>query len=107
MTVHFEIFTEKSTKPDEALFLEQGKPLIFGAQQNKGIRFDGLKPVVVELSPEITADDLWIHDEADHYKAQLLIRMFDDPRIEGHFPRPFGVFYEQKEPVMKTRCVCS
>ena len=20
--------------------------------------------------------------------------MFDDPRIEGHFPRPFGVFYE-------------
>jgi 2-oxoglutarate ferredoxin oxidoreductase subunit beta len=90
----FEIFTEKSSKPDEALFLEQGKPLIFGAQQNKGIRFDGLKPVVVELSPEITADDLWIHDEADHYKAQLLIRMFDDPRIEGHFPRPFGVFYE-------------
>lgn len=90
----FEIFTEKTTKPDEALFLEQGKPLIFGAQQNKGIRFDGLKPVVVELSPEITADDLWIHDESDHYKAQLLIRMFDDPRIEGHFPRPFGVFYE-------------
>jgi 2-oxoglutarate ferredoxin oxidoreductase subunit beta len=20
--------------------------------------------------------------------------MFDDPRIEGHLPRPFGVFYE-------------
>ena len=20
--------------------------------------------------------------------------MFDDPRIEGHFPRPFGVFYQ-------------
>ena len=20
--------------------------------------------------------------------------MFDDPRVEGHFPRPFGVFYE-------------
>jgi 2-oxoglutarate ferredoxin oxidoreductase subunit beta len=20
--------------------------------------------------------------------------MFDDPRVEGHLPRPFGVFYE-------------
>ncbi len=27
----FEIFTEKSSKADETLFLEQGKPLIFGA----------------------------------------------------------------------------
>src|SRR5690349_22575637 len=91
----FEVFTEKSTKQDEALFLEQGKPLIFGAQQNKGIRFDGHKPVVVELGENgVSADDLWIHDEKDFYKAQVLIRMFDDPRVEGHFPRPFGVFYE-------------
>jgi len=22
------------------------------------------------------------------------VRMFDDPRIQGHFPRPFGVFYQ-------------
>ncbi|MBN9296399.1 MAG: 2-oxoacid:ferredoxin oxidoreductase subunit beta [Filimonas sp.] len=90
----FEVFTEKSSKADEALFLEQGKPLIFGAQQQKGIKLDGLKPVVVELGDGVSADDLWIHDEKDFYKAQILIRMFDDPRIEGHFPRPFGVFYE-------------
>jgi 2-oxoglutarate ferredoxin oxidoreductase subunit beta len=24
--------------------------------------------------------------------------MFDDPRIEGHLPRPFGVFYELDRP---------
>jgi len=90
----FEVFTEKSSKPEEALFLEQGKPLIFGARQQKGIRFEGLKPVVVELGDGISADDLWIHDENDFYKAQMLIRMFDDPRVEGHLPRPFGVFYE-------------
>ena len=90
----FEIFTEKSTKPDETLFLEQGKPLVFGAQQNKGIKLDGFKPVVVELGSEFSADDLWVHDEKDFYKAQILSRMFDDPRIEGHLPRPFGVFYE-------------
>ncbi len=90
----FEIFTEKSTKPEEALFLEQDKPLVFGANNQKGIKLDGIKPVVVTIGEEASIDDLWIHDEHDFYKAQLLIRMFDDPRIEGHFPRPFGVFYE-------------
>jgi len=90
----FEIFTEKTTKPIETLFLEQDKPLVFGASREKGIKFDGMKPVVVELNNGASADDLWVHDEKDFYKAGLLIRMFDDPRVEGHFPRPFGVFYE-------------
>ncbi|MBK7089356.1 MAG: hypothetical protein IPH56_10735 [Chitinophagaceae bacterium] len=43
-------------------------------------------------------DDLWIHDEKDFYKAQILVRMFDDPRIEGHLQGPFGVFYETARP---------
>ena len=90
----FETFTEKSSKPDETLFLEQGKPLVYGAQQNKGIRLDGFKPVVVELGSQFSADDLWVHDEKDFYKGQILVRMFEDPRIEEHLPRPFGVFYE-------------
>jgi len=90
----FEIFTEKGTKPEEALFLEQGKPLIFGAQQQKGIRLDGFKPVVVELGEAYGPDDCWIHDEKDFYKAQILVRMFDDPSLQGHLPRPFGVFFQ-------------
>ena len=94
----FEIFTEKSTKPEEALFLEHGKPLIFGAAANKGIKIDGLRPMVVELGNGDTADDLWIHDEADFYKAQILVRMFDNPSTAGHFPRPFGVFYQTERP---------
>jgi 2-oxoglutarate ferredoxin oxidoreductase subunit beta len=90
----FEVFTEKGSKAEEALFLEQGKPLVFGAQQNKGIKLDGFKPVVVEFNDGITPDDLWIHDERDFYKAQILVRMFDDPSLQGHLPRPFGVFYQ-------------
>lgn len=90
----FEIFTEKSTKPLETLFLEQGKPLVFGAQQNKGIKLDGFKPVVVDLENGASKDDLWIHDERDFYKAQILTRLFDNPAAEGHLPRPFGVFYQ-------------
>ena len=91
----FEVFTEKGSKPEEVLFLEQGKPLIFGATQNKGIKLDGFKPVIVELGEGgATADDLWIHDDKDFYKAQILVRMFDDPKLVVHLPRPFGVFYE-------------
>ena len=95
----FEIFTEKGTKPEETLFLEQGKPLLFGAGQQKGIRLDGLKPVVVEIGTEFAADDCWVHDERDFYKAQILSRLFDSPSKEGgHFPRPFGVFFETDRP---------
>ena len=90
----FEIFTDKASKPVEALFLEQGKPLVFGANKEKGIKLDGFKPVVVDLSEGASADDCWIHDDHDFYKAQILVRMFDDPHIAGHLPRPFGVFYE-------------
>jgi 2-oxoglutarate ferredoxin oxidoreductase subunit beta len=95
----FEIFTEKSTKPAETLFLEQGKPLVFGANKDKGIRLDGFHPQVVDLTDGgFTADDCWIHDERDFYKAQILVRMFDDPRQPDHLPRPFGVFYETDRP---------
>ncbi len=94
----FEVFTEKSTKPEETLFLEQGKPLIFGSQKDKGIKLDGFTPIVVQMGNSVSADELWIHDEFDFYKAQILVRMFEDPRIEGHLPRPFGVFYETDRP---------
>jgi 2-oxoglutarate ferredoxin oxidoreductase subunit beta len=94
----FEIFTEKGTKAQETLFLEHGKPLLFGANKEKGIKLDGFHPVIVDLNNGASADDCWVHDEQDFYKAQILVRMFDDPRIEGHLPRPFGVFYETERP---------
>jgi len=94
----FEIFTEKGTKPQETLFLEQGKPLTFGANNDKGIKLDGFSPKVVDLNNGFSKDDLWVHDEKDIYKAQILVRIFDDPKIEGHLPRPFGVFYETDRP---------
>jgi 2-oxoglutarate ferredoxin oxidoreductase subunit beta len=94
----FETFTEKSTKADNTLFLEQGQPLLFGAQKNMGIKLDGFKPVVVEVGTQASIDEIWVHDEADFYKAQILVRMFDDPKIEGHLPRPFGVFYQNDRP---------
>lgn len=94
----FEIFTEKGSKPQETVFLEQGQPLVFGAGGDKGIRLDGFTPRVVNFSDGFSKDDCWIHDEKDIYKAQILTRIFDDPRQEAHLPRPFGVFYQHERP---------
>jgi 2-oxoglutarate ferredoxin oxidoreductase subunit beta len=99
----FEIFTDKGTKQEETLFMEQGKPLVFGAGGKKGIRLDGLKPVVVSLEDgDFSADDLWIHDEGDFFKAQILTRFFDNPSEEHHLPRPFGVFFETSRPTYES-----
>ena len=95
----FEVFTEKSTKLVHGLYVEQGKPLTFGANGEKGIRFDGIRPEVVEIGSKYSADDMWIHDEKDFYKAQILTRLFDNPSEVGAvFPRPFGVFYTNDRP---------
>ncbi|HEX6333531.1 MAG TPA: 2-oxoacid:ferredoxin oxidoreductase subunit beta [Flavisolibacter sp.] len=94
----FEIFTEKGTKAEEALFLENGQPLVFGAARDKGIRLDGFRPVVVSLNDGFSTSDLWVHDETDLFRAQILTRMFDDPKKEHHLPRPFGVFYRAERP---------
>jgi len=93
----FEVFTDKGTKKDETLFIEQDKPLVFGANADKGIKLDGFKPTIVDLNAEgNSANDLWIHDERDLTKAGILSRFFD--RVEDgkdHLPRPFGVFYTE------------
>ena len=94
----FEIFTEKGSKAQETLFLEQGKPLLFGPNLEKGIKLDGFTPKVVTIGVDASADECWIHDEKDMYKAQILVRIFDNPAKEGHLPRPFGVFYETDRP---------
>ena len=92
----FEVFTGKETKKEEALFVEHGKPLVFGADSDKGIRLDAYKPEIVDLSEgKYSVDDLWIHDEKDLGKAQILCNFFDDPSSGNHFPRPFGVFYRE------------
>ncbi len=91
----FDAFSNKERKADTTIYLEQGKPLVFGKDNDKGIRLDGFKPVVVDLgSSSVSESDLWIHDEKDFIKANMLSRFFDDPDASEDFlPRPFGIFY--------------
>jgi 2-oxoglutarate ferredoxin oxidoreductase subunit beta len=85
----FEYATDKSIKADNTLFLEHGKPLIFGKDRNKGIRLHGLDPEVVSLSNGIGVDDLLIHDERaeEPSLAYLLSRM-----VYPRFPECVGIY---------------
>ena len=94
----FFAFSDKETKKEEALFLEHGKPLVFGKNEDKGIRHDGLTPIVADLNEE-SVNDLWVHDEKDKTKANLISRFFDTDFGGLHFPRPFGVIYADERPV--------
>jgi 2-oxoglutarate ferredoxin oxidoreductase subunit beta len=72
--------------------------MVFGENNDRGIRLDGVQPLVVDLGEGISVDDLWIHDENDRNKAGILTRLFDVPGLENGFPRPFGVFYKEERP---------
>lgn len=89
----FELFTEKSTKKANDIFLTHGQPLVFGEQDEKGIRLDGFTPQVVSLVHGYSKDDLMIHDETDINKAMILSRLYDTPVTDMTFPKPFGVFF--------------
>jgi 2-oxoglutarate ferredoxin oxidoreductase subunit beta len=91
----FEYATDKSSKADNVLYLEHGKPLIFGADQNQGIRLDGLKPKIVTLTNGVKRDQLVVHDEKaeDTTLAYLLSRM-----VFPAFPECVGVFRAVERP---------
>ncbi len=91
-------FSEKESKKDQALFLEHGKPILFGDNNQKGIKLDGLTPVVVELGNEASLSDLWIHDEHDKIKAQILASFSDTSFNDIMMPRPFGVIFSEQRP---------
>lgn len=98
----FEIFSDKAHKAENTIHLVPGQPLIFGAQQDKGIRLDGCTPEIVSLGEQFSADDLWIHDPADLTKAWILANFFEMPGDENFFPRPFGIFYQTNRPTYES-----
>tara|TARA_B100000929_G_scaffold198262_1_gene157388 strand:+ start:313 stop:1332 length:1020 start_codon:yes stop_codon:yes gene_type:complete len=85
----FSSLTDKETKLDTVLWLENKSPMIFGVEKNKGIRLDGNKPTVVEIGDKWSSDDILVHDESDYVIASLLSNM----TYNDGFPDPIGVLY--------------
>lgn len=93
----FELLTEKETKADNVLFLEHGKPMIFGKNNDKGIKLDGFNPKVVNInSGEYSVNDIWVHDEFDPNTSRAhIISQFTE--MEG-LPTPIGVLRQESKP---------
>lgn len=92
----FDYFAERTVRPDNMLYLEHGKPLIFGKERNRGILMNGARPEVVTIGENgVTANDLLVHDmhQKDPSVAFMLARM-EYPE----FPQPVGVFRDVDRP---------
>ena len=90
----FDEFTNKATKEEANLYLENGKPLKFGKDLSKGIILENFEPKIIEITENTDESKLWIHDETSILKAQILARFNFDEEFSD-FPRPFGVFYKK------------
>jgi len=91
----FSLFTEKDTRDDHVVYLEHGKPLIFGKAQEKGIRLNGFTPEVVKTNEgRYSVSDLLVHNEQDSTLAFILANMIHNPDL----PRPMGVFMALSRP---------
>ena len=93
----YTILTEKETKPNNVIVLEHGKPLVFGVNKEKGIKLDGLNPVIIDLNDgKHSINDCWVHDEFDENPTrEFILSRFTD--IPG-FPTPIGVFRQFSKP---------
>src|SRR5688572_13905077 len=88
--------SDRDVKADNVVYLEHGKPLVFGKEGKKGIRLNNMRPEVVELGKGVTVDDLLFHDEKapDPAAAFLLARM-----RHPDYPEPLGVFRAVDRPI--------
>jgi len=92
----FDYFTERSVRSDRVLYLEHGKPMVFGKDRDKGIRMNGAHPEVVTIGENgITESDLLVHDIylKDPSVAFMLARM-----EQPDFPQPVGIFRAVERP---------
>lgn len=86
----FDKYTSRQTQSQFTVKLEEGKPLIFGNENEYSIVLEDLVPKVI-LTSEINNQNVWIHDEKNSFKAYYLTQFGYDAFSE--FPLALGVLY--------------
>jgi 2-oxoglutarate ferredoxin oxidoreductase subunit beta len=89
----FSELTEKDTKAETQLVLEHGKPMVFGANEDKGLVLEGSSFKIVELGTDYTQDDILVHNVEDKNLAMLLSEITYIPAL----PVPIGIIYKEKK----------
>lgn len=84
----FDYATDRTVKDEHTVYLEHGRPLVFGKDRNMGIKLDGVAARVVQLGNGTSIDDLVIHDEkAEDATMAFLLSRLSFPE----FPECLGV----------------
>ena len=99
----FDSFAERSVRPERVLYLEHGKPMVFGKNRDKGIRMNGALPEVVTIGENgVSESDLLVHDIylKDPSVAFMLARM-----EQPEFPQPVGIFRAIERPTYEEMMV--
>ena len=95
----FSQYTDKNVRADKQLFVEHGKPMIFGINKDKGLVLNRLKLEVVTIGENgITEQDLLVHDakEQDPTLHQMLVRL-QYPLVTGIIRSFEDVTLEERE----------
>ena len=98
----FTYMTEKDVKDDHVLYMEQGKPLIFGKNKDKGIRMNGTQMEVIHLGNGLGPDDCLVWDSTQENPATAFLAA---QLLPPHFPTALGVFRDVKVPPYEQRVV--
>ena len=94
--------TEKDVKDDHVLYLEHGKPLIFGKDKDKGIRMRGTQMEVVHLGNGIGPEDCVQWDATLENPATAFLAA---QLLPPQFPTALGVFRNVVVPTYEERVV--
>ena len=87
----FAFVTDRANREENGIYLEHGRPMVFGKSGERGLRLEGMHPEVVTIGQGgVTEKDLIVHDETDEALAFMLSRL-EPP----HFPTPMGIFRRQ------------
>jgi 2-oxoglutarate ferredoxin oxidoreductase subunit beta len=92
-------YTDKTIREDRQLFVEHGKPMIFGKNKDKGLVLNGIKLEVVTLGENgISEDDLLVHNakEEDPTLHNMLVRL-ENPLVTGIIRSFDDVTLEERE----------
>jgi 2-oxoglutarate ferredoxin oxidoreductase subunit beta len=93
----FEKIREKKLRDDNIIELKHGEPLIFGKDQDRGIRWAGpSQPEVVQLGNGIDEKDLVVHDERGSLGYLMTLSEMKPP----DFPMPIGVLRRIEAPTV-------
>lgn len=87
----FDKYADKNTKDDNVIYIEDGKPLLFGKDKSKGIKIEGYKTKFIDLNDgKHSINDVLVYDSKSKEMAYLISQFSDNPAM----PTPFGVFLD-------------